>query len=885
MAIRVPVAQPRTRPSGEKLGYFEAAPVDTRGLERGAQNLAGSIYEYRQAKQASEEARQAELDRETERTEEIADAANQKIQRFDTLRKFSDFQTSTAEALNELQKGYSPTDPNYPRKVQEVFDKSEANFLSNVPPELQDEFSLRTNEIRSGVINSNNEFMSKARATFFERGIDKHFNDIKTQFAQDPNDTNFAVAFDSYEELVDTADIPQLMKDELKLQGRKELEAISYQNKQTKKQYNQIITGTAPKDVQDSIVKAAVELGVDPIDLATVIAYETAGTFSTSIKGGKSGKYMGLIQFGEEERVKYGAVAGQTFPEQMKAVVRYLKDRGFKSGMSLTDLYSTINAGTPGRPNASDGNNTVTGHVTEMSGRHRELAQKFLANAETNDPLMTDPMYEHLSYEDKLRITADASKAADSAYTEQEKMRKAQEEASNNELNVGLFEGLYGLQEIEDRINAGGLTDYDARKKAYDIYNTKNAAAITARDFSQKLNGQMFLDPTSSEDNKQFDAWVGDEGLQRLNAMDQEYINNILGPVIRKVGVIPNSVIGGLTAMARSNDPKKQGFALNTLAQFEDWEPAAYEKVSATVQSDVNYWRNWKDILPQDELFREINGGIDSAQRQAKRIYRDEADKIFTDAKNPDFVSLPDVVGEFDTFLSAAPQTANVWFAARGVMVDFQETFRHEYVRNNGDIAKAKDSAFKQLKSRWTVSSLGGQSTLMRNPPEKHIPTVLGSFDWATEQARNDLGLLPEQKFQLISDENTQQEIDKKENPSWLVVIQDQTGNWREFRNTAGVLQRLSFQISEEQKNLNVLDQTIQELRTNLTHFNLGGENVLDATDERRSAIRAQRKSMQLRLQELEADFNKRMPKPSRQIGARGRGTERHPSGIFNAAP
>jgi hypothetical protein len=132
---------------------------------------------------------------------------------------------------------------------------------------------------------------------------------------------------------------------------------------------------TAP--MSKAITSAAAELGIPAVDLATVISYETGGRFSTSIMGGKGGNYMGLIQFGPEERARYGAKAGQSFDEQMGAVVRYLKDRGLKPGMSIYDLYSTINAGTPGRYGASDGpGNTVKGHVDKMlASAHRKKAE------------------------------------------------------------------------------------------------------------------------------------------------------------------------------------------------------------------------------------------------------------------------------------------------------------------------------------------------------------------------------------------------------------------------------------------------------------------------------------------------------------------------------
>ena len=78
--------------------------------------------------------------------------------------------------------------------------------------------------------------------------------------------------------------------------------------------------------------KAAAELVTSPEDLATVIGYEIKGTFSPSIIGGAGDLYQGLIQFGPTERKPSEFDGGQTFAEQMPAVVRCLKHRGFEQG-------------------------------------------------------------------------------------------------------------------------------------------------------------------------------------------------------------------------------------------------------------------------------------------------------------------------------------------------------------------------------------------------------------------------------------------------------------------------------------------------------------------------------------------------------------------------
>lgn len=116
------------------------------------------------------------------------------------------------------------------------------------------------------------------------------------------------------------------------------------------------------------IRQAAAELGANPQDLTKVIWFETGGTFSPAIWGGRGHRYLGEIQFGPRERRQYGVSAHQSFGEQILCcVVAYLKDRGYRPGMGLMDLYSTVLAGRPGLYHANDGHGSVAHDVWKMS--------------------------------------------------------------------------------------------------------------------------------------------------------------------------------------------------------------------------------------------------------------------------------------------------------------------------------------------------------------------------------------------------------------------------------------------------------------------------------------------------------------------------------------
>lgn len=144
-------------------------------------------------------------------------------------------------------------------------------------------------------------------------------------------------------------------------------------------------------DMRALIIETANELGMSPNTLATIISYETAGTFDPRKKGPTTqwGQHEGLIQFGQPQQKAYGvdlsseeaAIRSQLGKDG--AIVKYFRSSGWKPGMSELDAYSVVNAGAPGRYNASDANNggaagTVADKVNTQFGPHRDKAAAML---------------------------------------------------------------------------------------------------------------------------------------------------------------------------------------------------------------------------------------------------------------------------------------------------------------------------------------------------------------------------------------------------------------------------------------------------------------------------------------------------------------------------
>lgn len=141
-------------------------------------------------------------------------------------------------------------------------------------------------------------------------------------------------------------------------------------------------------EIRSGIISSANALGIDPVDLATAISYETAGTFDPTKRGPTTqhGQHRGLIQFGETQAVENGVDWNNPVGSQLGengAVVSYLRKAGVKPGMGMMDIYSAINAGTVGRYGASDANNggapgTVADKVNNQMAGHRQKALALL---------------------------------------------------------------------------------------------------------------------------------------------------------------------------------------------------------------------------------------------------------------------------------------------------------------------------------------------------------------------------------------------------------------------------------------------------------------------------------------------------------------------------
>jgi len=137
------------------------------------------------------------------------------------------------------------------------------------------------------------------------------------------------------------------------------------------------------QELKEAIIKEAARIGADPLDFATVISFETAGSFDAWKSGPKTkwGRHVGLIQMGEPQRKKYGYSPDKSIAELVKACADYLVDNGYRAGMNRYQMYATINTGSPYKGHLSDAKNGGTWGSADDKVRYQMKAHEDKARA------------------------------------------------------------------------------------------------------------------------------------------------------------------------------------------------------------------------------------------------------------------------------------------------------------------------------------------------------------------------------------------------------------------------------------------------------------------------------------------------------------------------
>lgn len=380
MAIRVP-RNPDTRVSDRQLAYQNPAPgLDVSPITQAMDGLRRQLDEKRKDQQ------KFDLNR------RLMDEVN-------TLQ--ADFETRRRDPSISIDTFADSTNTAYRDRHQKLIDDL---YAEGYDEDVLTDFDSRLATVRQGLFGNALQHQVQTLTTRAAGELDQYGISASQLAAANPN------AWTSVEEDIrETVSLNPYLTEEQKIAKTEELIGIARQGgakAYALQQPDEVIRlldpqgFTAPPVVgatggavntsgwQGVATTVADKLGLNATEVAAVMSFESAGTFDPTIKGGDGGNYMGLIQFGPNERAKYGIDESSTPEEWTDAILGFMNDRGFKKGMGLEDFYSTILTGGPGRYDARDSNGTsVRNAIPRILRDHRANAEKWLSSGvQTIDP-------------------------------------------------------------------------------------------------------------------------------------------------------------------------------------------------------------------------------------------------------------------------------------------------------------------------------------------------------------------------------------------------------------------------------------------------------------------------------------------------------------------
>ena len=605
----------------------------------------------------------------------------------------------------------------------------------------KENFEGLTKDAQTGYINSilsrGNALYSKADAferetkgNYYNRTTNTNLDTYRTQIQN--NAAGFSELKRQGLEAIDSANMPEPWKAE----RRQKWEADAAESKWRWK--FQQDPQTAIRDIKgikvdakglsSAIQQTAQQLGIDPVDLATVMSYETGGTFDPWIKGPttKWGTHRGLIQWGEPQAAKYGVTKDMPIEQQVAAAGQYLRDAGVKPGMGLIDIYSAINAGAPGRYDRSDykaggAPGTVADKVMYQMEGHKKKAAALLGGTYT--PAPGDPDLDAIPYDRRERLAA----WGETEYSQQVTQQRAATKDSYSLLIATEPDTVR-----ESVILADPTLDNGDKAALVNSLRTaqKESGSVNAM-IGAMANGNV---PVNAFDNEQ--TKVADKTYDKLlgSTDDADQQKAITSDFVERTGYIPKSVQAQVRQGVASADPAQFAAAMSQADRLERLAPVsfgAFEGGPGARDKLAMFRHMVNDLgLSGEDAAARILSMNDPTVKANREVLKSQAATFTKD------LTLAEVTDAFDPGMFVAePGAGVVPEHANGLLAEYREIAEDKFYETGGDAGAAKAAALADLKTRWNISNVSGSANLMRLPPEQHYPAIDGSFEYLRSDA------------------------------------------------------------------------------------------------------------------------------------------------------
>jgi hypothetical protein len=605
---------------------------------------------------------------------------------------------------------------------QRANDFAKQNF-AGLSPDAQTSYLNTILSRGNSLFEKANAYETQAKTNYYDRttngNLDVYRTDIKN------NAANFEDLKRQGLEAINSADMPEPWKAERRQQWEADAAESKWQWK-----YQQD-PQTAIRDIKGvkvdatglaaAIQQTAQQIGVDPLDLATVMSYETGGTFDPWIKGPttKHGTHRGLIQWGEPQAKQYGVTQDMPIEQQVAAAGRYLQDRGVKPGMGLIDIYSAVNAGAPGLYDRSDHKaggapGTVADKVMFQMEGHKQKAAALLGGTYT--PAPGDPDLDAIPFDRREQLAA----WGETQYNQQVTAQRA---ATKD--NYNLLIATQPEQVKESVILADPMLDNGDKATLVTALRSanKDSAAVNQM-IGAMAAGNVSVNPFDPEQTK-----VADGAYKKLTdaAQSDDERAALTSDYVARTGYVPKRVQMELRNGAVSNDAGVVASTMETGLKLEQSAPGAFRSFegSEAVRNKMDLYRAYtRDMGYSPEEAAEKLVKANDPEYAARRESLLKSETVKEELKKIDASTVAASFGENRAWYSSNPRLGPTPAAEAAMVSEYRSIYQEALVDADGDSVAAKKAADARFQRSYGPSSLTsmGRDVVVKNPPEKAYP-------------------------------------------------------------------------------------------------------------------------------------------------------------------
>jgi hypothetical protein len=336
-----------------------------------------------------------------------------------------------------------------------------------------------------------------------------------------------------------------------------------------------------------------------------------------------------------------------------------------------------------------------------------------------------DPRFDNVDFETRMKIIADTEQRIAQENTEKQAQLDAINAQKLNDLKVGLYDGKYGLNDIQSARQEGWLSDYNDIKAVNDILDGKMKDTEDIRNFLATVQGGSFFDKDSADHQNAVNAYgnaaIGD-ALQKgdWSTVTAGLLN--IGDMTNGA-MLPKDVVNKLESMTIGRDPMRLKQAFGVLKAVQERHPDALENLldQSTIERLDTVSRSQISGWTEDQVDELITPNLAINDRQAReagfKFAQETLDQWQRDGQylSGDGKKLGNRLLD-DRWLS---NPSLDWRQGMELENDWKQAFKNYFITANGNVDNAKKLADAHIKRIWGVDETTGTPRLMRYPPGK----------------------------------------------------------------------------------------------------------------------------------------------------------------------